>query len=215
MTMTETPINERVTVEDEWAVRTLPNGDQVRARLRVDTTGFTAEPERGEGMWNNGVTITCASRHDRMDDHDGVRRVLSNEWHYGPDWEDDTETVARYLRIFHDVQHVEVHGRNGDNYYVIAEGIEDGADPAGIARETWKEWLAWADGDVYWAESEYRTLADAMMAEDFDDGWTDHDTLHGGYGDDGAKSVLFQVLYVPDYGDVDYDSLPEPYEVTA
>lgn len=210
--MTETKTNTRVTVEDGWAVRDLPNGDQVRARLIPDMDPM--EPERGEGMWNSGVTITSNHRHDRMDDDDALRGVLSTGWSYGPDWEEDDETVLRFLRVFRDVQHAEIHRRGREKLYVIAAGIEDGADAAAIARATWDEWLAWADGEVYGAAAEYRTLADAMDAEDFDEGWTNYDALWGGYGDDGALSVLFQVLYVSDYGDVDHDALPAPYEVT-
>lgn len=211
--MTATLTNTRVTVEDGWAVRNLPNGDQVRARLVLDQ--HPQEPERGEGMWNNGVTITSNYQHDRMDDDGALNGVLTTAWSYGPDWEDDDETVLRFLRIFRGVQHAEIHRRYRETYYVIASGIEDGADAAAIARSTWDEWLAWADGDVYGAVAEYRTLADAMGAEDFDEGWTDYESLWGGYGDDGALSVLEQVLYVPDCGDVDHDSLPAPYEVTS
>ena len=54
-----------------------------------------------------------------------------------------------------------------------------------------------------------------MEAEDPEDGWTHHDTLHGGIGDGGALSILHQVLYIHPFGDVDYLALPAPYEVTA
>lgn len=204
----------RVNVVDGWAVRDLPNGDQVRAHLIPDFDPI--EPERGPGMWNEGVSIVEMGRHfyDR-DQPDCVQGIFSNGFGYGPDWEDDPETVARFLTIFRDVQHVMHKRRDGRDILVIAEAIEDGANVAGIVQSTWDEWLAWADGDVWGAESEYRTLADAMDAEDFDEGWTAYDTLWGGYGDAGALSVLEQVLYVGHFGQDYAADLPAPYEVTS
>lgn len=216
MTDTLTPkINDRVTVQDGWAVRDLPNGDQVRARLVVDQ--YPSEPERGPGIWNEGVSIVELGGYfghrggmDQPDCMDGVHGAYVEA-----DWADDPETVARFLTIFRGVQHVQHERRDGCDVLVIAEGIEAGANVAGIAQSTWDEWRAWADGDVYGAEAEYRTLADAMEAEDFDEGWSDYESLWGGYGDAGALSVLEQVLYVGEFGQDYAASLPKPYEVTA
>lgn len=215
MTATLPRAADRVNVVQGWAVRDLPNGDQVRAHLIPDMNPI--EPERGPGMWNEGVSIVELGGYfghrggmDQPDCMDGVHGAYVE-----PDWADDPETVARFLTIFRDVQHVQHERRDGLDILVIAEGIEDGANVAGIAQSTWDEWLAWADGDVWGAESEYRTLADAMDAEDFDEGWSEHDTLWGGYGDDGALSVLEQVLYVGHFGQDYAADLPAPYEVTS
>ena len=47
--------NKRVTVVDGWAVTDNEDGSQTRARLEVDQAPM--EPERGDGMWNEGVSL--------------------------------------------------------------------------------------------------------------------------------------------------------------
>jgi len=135
---TMTTTRPRVTVEDGWAVRNLNDGSQVRARLTHDP--YHPEPERGAGMWNEGVTLV--RERDGyggadLDDHDGLRAVLDrlyrvshNEWRVDmvhdtalpatrTDWRPvgddiDRETfVRRYLRAFWDVQHVSLRHHQG------------------------------------------------------------------------------------------------------
>ena len=77
MTATMTKTNPRVTVENGWAVRNLDDGSQVRARLIHDP--YHPEPERGRGMWNEGVSLVRERDGyggTDLDDHDGLRRVL-------------------------------------------------------------------------------------------------------------------------------------------
>ena len=135
------------------------------------------------------------------------------------------EFVRRYLRAFHGVEDAFLHEHHGhsqsdwaDIWVIVEEAdLHDGntwTASREVAESIVREWSDWAKGDVYLAESEYRTLADAMEAEDFDEGWTHHETLSGGIGDDGALSILHQVLYAHPFGDVDITALPEPYEVT-
>lgn len=258
--MTITESNTRtLPVIDGWAVRDLPNGDQVRARLRVDEYGDTMEPER------DGTGVLLVRERDgyggaALDDHDGLRDVLDRTYaprnareHVtmtgvirresevidGEDvdftdyaWLEDgrlpiprQEFVRRYLRAFHGVEDAFLYEHHGysqsdwaDIWVIVEEAdLHDGntwTASREVAESIAEEWSDWARGDVYLAESEYRTLADAMEAEDFDEGWTHHETLSGGIGDDGALSILYQVLYVHPFGDVDYTALPAPYEVT-
>src|SRR5699024_10741875 len=84
---TMTKSNTRVTVEDGWAVRNLDDGSQVRARLIPDP--YHPEPERGAGMWNEGVSLVrdrdnygCVD----MDEHEGLARVLDRVNHDGRYW---------------------------------------------------------------------------------------------------------------------------------
>lgn len=236
--MTETKTNARVTVEDGWAVRDLPNGDQVRAQLRVDIFGGTGEPER------DGTGVLLVRERDSyhgtdLDEHDGLSAVLdrftgddywdANPASYGQGAKAlpvDRETfVRRYLRAFWDVEDAFMfrhrdHGDWADIWVIIDTAhapweFQLSPPSRAMAEGIVREWSNWAKGECYYAVSEYRTLADAMEAEDPDEGWTDHDTLHGGIGDDGALSVLEQVLYVHPFGDVDRDALPRPYEVTS
>ena len=256
--MTITESNTRtLPVIDGWAVRDLPNGDQVRARLRVDEYGDTMEPER------DGTGVLLVRERDSyhgidLDEHDGLARVLDRIGHDGRYWyvtreaedqerlfepgmnirdywkrcehefkggEDEArEFVRRYLRAFWDVEDAFMfHHRSYRDWadiWVIVESVrpygwdEDWTISREGAESVAQEWSDWAKGDVYWAECEARSLADAMEAEDPEDGWTPRDTLHGGIGDDGALSILHQVLYVHPFGDVDYTALPAPYEVT-
>lgn len=260
MTITDTMTNHRrVTVQDGWAVRDLPNGDQVRARLHYDEGGCIFEPERG------GAGVLLVRERDgyggaALDDHDGLRDVLDRTYaprnvreHVtmtgvirresevidGEDvdftdyaWLEDgrlpiprQEFVRRYLRAFHGVEDAFLFRHRGysqsdwADIWVIVEEVDlhDGntwTASREVAESIAREWSDWAKGDVYWAEAEHRTLADAMEAEDFDEGWTHHETLSGGIGDDGAKHLLYDALYVHPYGGVDMADLPEPYEVT-
>ena len=259
--MTETMTNhKRVSVIDGWAVRDLPNGDQVRAQLHVDRFGGTDEPER-DGTGVLLVRESSGYHGTDLDEHDGLARVLDRIDHDGRHWwvireaEDQErmfesgmgirdywkriehefrggeveahEFVRRYLRAFWGVEDAFLFRHHGysqsdwSDIWVIVESVrpygwdEDWTISREGAESVVQEWSDWAKGDCYYVESEYRTLADAMEADDFDEGWTDHDTLHGGIGDGGALSILHQVLYVSGYGDVDHETLPRPFEVTA
>lgn len=247
MTATLTPqINDRVTMHEGWAVRDLPNGDQVRARLVHDQDPM--EPEFG----GTGVTLIRERDSDGgcdTGDHDGLYAVLErtawcqacrmhvitrehDELPYHPDadcswhaWsdvvKDREEFVRRYLRAFHGMEDAFLFRHRGysqsdwADMWVIVETPSHGCT---VSREYAKgivqEWSDWAKGDAWGAEAEYRSLADAMEAEDFDEGWSDHDALWGGIGDGGAQSVLHQVLYCHPFGDVkvDPDDLPKPYD---
>lgn len=233
--MTETLTNTRVTVENGWAVRDLPNGDQVRARLIHDP--YHPEPERGRGMWNEGVLLIRERDGYRgivLDEHDGLREVLNRTdcagtatlvypSEYGEHDVtgeakcDREEFVRRYLRAFWDVQHVSLRHHQGysqsdwADIWVIAEGVEENVSPDNLADATWEEWDAWARGDVYIVESQTRTLADAMCADprDPDDGWEDCERVGGHYGDEGALAGLMYAL------DVDEADVPALWDVTA
>ena len=125
--MTETLTNTRVTIENGWAVRSLDDGSQVRARLLVDTMGDTEEPPR-EGCGVLLVRESDSYGGVDLDEHDGLSAVLDRlyrvrhgEWrvdmvHDGSipatrtDWrpvgddDDREEFVRRYLRAFWDVE---------------------------------------------------------------------------------------------------------------
>lgn len=224
---TMTTTRPRVTVEDGWAVRNLNDGSQVRARLIHDPCH--PEPERGAGMWNEGVTLV--RERDGyggadLDDHDGLSAVLdrftgndywdANPENYGQGAKalpvDREEFVRRYLRAFWDVQHVSLRHHSGysqsdwADIWVIVEGVEEGVSPDNLADATWFEWDAWAKGDVYIVESQTRTLTDAMCADprDPDDGWEDCEHVGGYYGDEGARAGLMYALGV---GEADVPAL--------
>lgn len=236
--MTATTTNTRVTVENGWAVRDLPNGDQVRARLVHDS--HDPGPERGAGMWNEGVSLVRERDSYRgidLDNHDGLWEVLDrlyrveggqwavangNDEYLSPDSrigddDDREEFVRRYLRAFWGVQHASLRHHRGygqsdwADVWVIVEGVEEGADVDALADATWNEWDAWAKGDVYTIESQTRTLANAMSADagDPDDGWEDDERVGSHYGDDDATAGLADLL------GVDEADLPAPCEVTS
>lgn len=233
MTTTETKTNVRVTVEDGWAVRNLPNGDQVRARILVDTMGDTEQPDReGSGV----LLIRERDSYDgiALDEHDGLSAVLErtypigrgewavqngNEEYLSPDSRigDDLgreEYVARYLRVFWDVTDAFLfrHRSGGDwaDIWVLS------TNPARSDRETRmnrrvaesiaREWSDWAKGDCYGFESQTRTLRDALDHGEF--GWKDADQCWGYIGDDGARYALAEFL------DVAEADVPAPYLVT-
>lgn len=227
---TMTKSNTRVTVEDGWAVRNLDDGSQVRARLIPDP--YHPEPERGAGMWNDGVLLVRerdSYRGITLDEHDGLSAVLdrftgddywdANPENYGHGAKalpvGREEFVRRYLRAFYGVQHASLrhHSDMGDwaDIWVIAEGVEDSADVDALADATWEEWDAWASGEVYVVESQTRTLTDAMFADgdDPDDGWEDDTRVGGYYGDDGATAGLAELL------GVDPDDVPNVWSVMA
>ena len=204
--------NKRVTVVDGWAVTDNEDGSQTRARLELDQ--FASEPERGDGMWNEGVSLVREEpdyNYVDIDEHDGLEAVmdrimrvrnvgwvvLSNSYDGKPTIlgsdEDMEEFVARYLRIFWDVQHAKRFHVEGYRYsqpvWGIAEGIEDSANIPAIVEETFREYAAWATGDVYVVVSERRDL----MGED----WTENDWPVGGYyGDDQGRYGVAEALGV-------------------
>ena len=211
--------NKRVTIIDGWAVTDNEDGSQTRARLEVDQAPM--EPERGDGMWNEGVSLVREHKdyhYIDIDSHPGletvmarVDRVSGNKWIvYCDNYDaDDTilgseekmeEFVSRYLRIFWDVQYAKrFHvGTYRDSYPVwgIAEGIENSANIPGVVEETYKEYQAWAEGDVYVVVSEHRGL--------MDEEWSDYDWPVGGYyGDEQGRCGVAEALGVSE------DQMPE------
>ena len=204
--------NKRVTVVDGWAVTDNEDGSQTRARLEVDQAPM--EPERGDGMWNEGVSLVREYKDHHyvdMDTHPGLETVMTRVDKVGGSWvvyaadydgkdtilgrwdEDMEEFVSRYLRIFWDVQyakrfHVGTY-RHSYPVWGIAEGIEDSANIADVVEETYKEFQAWAEGDVYVVVTEDRGL----MGED----WTrDPWTTGGYYGDDQGRYGIAEALGV-------------------
>ena len=187
--------NKRVTIVDGWVQVDNEDGSQTRARLEVDQAPM--EPERGDGMWNEGVSLVREYKdyhYVDIDSHPGLEAIMDRvdkvrgSWivysgNYGGEdtilgsEEDMEEFVSRYLRIFWDVQYAKrFHiGTYRDSYPVwgIAEGIEDNAYIPAVVEETYKEYQAWAEGDVYVVVSEHRDL----MGED----WMEHCWPVGGY----------------------------------
>lgn len=200
--------NKRVTVVDGWAVTDNEDGSQTRARLEVDQ--FAGEPERGDGMWNDGVILYRVEDNyggADMDEYEPMENILSiiqygedrnsGEYRDANEWMFDREQVCRYFRIFHGAQFAKIVGlqnyRDRANILVVAEGIEDG-DPEAIATATLEEWRAWADGDVYVVVSQTRTLAEAMEDEE---AWSEHDYPCGGYyGDSAGRYGVAEALGV-------------------
>ena len=208
--------NKRVTVEDGWAVTDNEDGSQTRARLEVDQ--YAGEPERGAGMWNSGVILYRVEDNYGGADMDGYRPmenilsiiqngedINSGEYRDANEWMFDREQVCRYFRIFHGAQFAKIVGlrnyRDRANILVVAEGIENGADPEAIATATLEEWRAWADGDVYVVASQTRTLAEAMEDPEFS--WTDEDRVGGYYGDEQGRYGVAEALGVSE------DMVPE------
>lgn len=235
--MTETKINTRVTVENGWAVRSLDDGSQVRARLLVDTVGDTEQPPR------EGCGVLLVRERDSyggvdLDEHDGLSIVLDRTyrdrkrdehvWIDRPHHVEDMrlsitreEFVRRYLRAFWDVEDAFLFRhrdyRDWADIWVIVESVRpDGWDEDWtISREgaesVVREWSDWAKGECYGYESQTRTLTDAMCSDpsDPDDGWEDADACWGYIGDDGARYALSEAL------GVDEASVPALYEVTS
>lgn len=218
--------NKRVTVVDGWCVTDNEDGSQTRARLEVDRA--PSQPERGNGMWNEGVSLVreYSDTHSvDIDEHDGLEAVMNRVGKVrGLGWivycdnydADDTilgsddameEFVSRYLRIFWDVQYAKRFyvGDYHNSYPVwgIAEGIEDNANIPAIVAETWREYNSWAQGDVYVVVSEHR----ALMDED----WSEHGWPCGGYyGDSAGRYGVSEALGVSE------DLVPENvYEYMA
>lgn len=204
-----TGYNQRVTIIDGWCVVDQEDGSQIRARLEVDQAPM--EPERGEGMWNEGVTLYRIEDNYRgrdMDSYEPMENILSiiqygedintGEYRDSTEWMHDKDQVCRYFRIFHDAQFAEImthqNYRDIAHILVIAEGIEDG-DPEAIARNTFTEWEAWARGDVYVVASQTRTLAEAMEDEEFS--WTDYERVGGYYGESEGRHGVADALGVP------------------
>lgn len=217
--------NKRVIVNDGWAVTDNADGSQTRARLVVDRDPF--EPERGGGMWNEGVTLFRVEDNYRgidLDDYEPMKNILSiiqygedrnsGEYRDANEWMFDREQVCRYFRIFHDAQFAEIvtvqDYRDIAHILVVAEGIENGADPEAIARGTLDEWSAWASGDVYMVEAQTRTLAQAMEDGDEDYSWTDDEDypVGGYYGDESGREGIAEAL------GVSIEDVPGAYDIT-
>ena len=204
--------NKRVTVVDGWAVTDHEDGSQTRARLEVAQAPM--EPERGDGMWNEGVSLVREYKdyhYVDIDSHPGLEAIMDrvdkvrrSGWivycdNYDADDtilgndEDMEEFVSRYLRIFWDVQYAKRFHVEGYRYsypvWGIAEGIEDSANIPAVVEETFREYAAWATGDVYVVVSEHR----ALMDED----WSENDWPVGGYyGDDQGRYGVAEALGV-------------------
>ena len=236
---TMTKSNTRVTVENGWAVRNHDDGSQTRARLFHDP--YHPEPERGPGMWNEGVSLIRerdSYRGITLDEHDGLEHVLEHTsedrngnvrvetckpWDPNKNWQDQVTTlgidreefVRRYLRAFHDVQYVSL--RHHQNYtdwadiWVIVEGVEEDANVDALADATWEEWDAWAKGEVYVVESQTRTLTDAMCSDPSDP--------DDGWEDDESIGGYYgddEARYgLSEALSVDEADVPAPYEVTS
>lgn len=201
--------NKRVQIIDEWAVTDHEDGSQTRARLAVDQ--YPEQPERGDGMWNEGVTLFRIEDNYHMIDLDDYQPmkditdiiITGNDWeHDEQDWMHDRDQVARYLRIFHGAQFAEIMTlnsyRNVSHILVVAEGMEDSANPEAIARGTFEEFAAWANGDVYVVEAQTRTLAEAMEDGDEDYSWTDDEDypVGGYYGEESGREGIAEALGV-------------------
>lgn len=203
--------NKRVTVVDGWAQVDSEDGSQTRARLEVDQAPM--EPERGDGMWNEGVSLVREyedTHYVDIDSHPGLAAIMERVDKVRGSWivysavyggedtilgddEDMEEFVSRYLRIFWNVQYAKRFyiGTYRDSYPVwgIAEGIEDSVNIPGLVEETYTEYQAWANGDVYVVVSERRDL----MGED----WSENDLPVGGYyGDDQGRYGVAEALGV-------------------
>lgn len=203
--------NKRVTVVDGWAQVDNEDGSQTRARLEVDQAPM--EPERGDGLWNEGVSLVREYKDTHyvdIDSHPGLEAIMDRvdkvrgAWIvYAGDYdgkdtvlgsdEDMEKFVSRYLRIFWGVQYAKRFyvGSYRDSYPVwgIAEGIEDSANIPGIVEETYKEYQAWANGDVYVVVSERRDL--------MDEDWSESDWPVGGYyGDEQGRYGVSEALGV-------------------
>lgn len=216
--------NKRATVVDGWVQVDNEDGSQTRARLEVDQAPM--EPERGDGMWNEGVSLVREYKdyhYVDIDSHPGLGAVMDRvdkvrgSWIvYAGDYdgkdtilgsdEDMEAFVSRYLRIFWDVQYAKrFHiGTYRDSYPVwgIAEGIEDGANIPLIVETTYKEYQAWANGDVYVVVSEHREL--------MEDDWSEHEWPVGGYyGNEEGRYGVAEALGVSE------DTVPKNvYEYT-
>lgn len=205
-------MGKRVIVEDGWAVKDEADGGQVRARLMIDH--WAPEPERGKGMWNEGVTLYRVEDSYGgvdMDSYAPMENIMSiiengedrntGEYREDSEWMRDKDQVARYLRIFHNAQFAEIMThqdfRDTAHILVVAEGIEDGADPEVIARSTFEEWDYWAKGEAYVIEYQTRTLAEAMEDGEF---WAAvSDYVGGYYGDEDAESGIAEILGAKNY----------------
>lgn len=217
--------NKRATVVDGWVQVDQEDGSQIRARLVVDRDPF--EPERGAGMWNEGVTLFRVEDNYRGTDLDhyapmgNIMSIIENgeddntgEYRDETPWMRDKDQVSRYLRIFHDAQFAEIvtvqHFRDIAHILVVAEGMEDSANPEAIARGTLEEWSAWASGDVYMVEAQTRTLAQAMEDGDEDYSWTDDEDypVGGYYGDESGREGIAEAL------GVSVDDVPGAYDIT-
>lgn len=203
--------NKRVTIIDGWAVTDNEDGSQTRARLEVDQAPM--EPERGDGMWNEGITLYRIEDNYRgrdMDSYEPMENILSiiqygedrntGEYRDSTEWMHDKEQVCRYFRIFHDAQFAEImthqNYRDIAHILVVAEGIEDNADAEAIARATFEEWDAWANGDVYVVASQTRTLAEAMEDPDWSDIMSDTEYVGGYYGESEGRHGVSEALGV-------------------
>ena len=210
--------NKRVTIVDGWAQVDNEDGSQTRARLEIDQAPM--EPERGDGMWNEGVSLVREYKdyhYVDVDSHPGLETAMSRVDKVRGSWivyaggydgkdtilgtdEDMEEFVSRYLRIFWDVQYAKRFHVEGyrDSYPVwgIAEGIEDSADIPAIVGETFQEYAAWATGDVYVVSSQTRTLAEAMEEPEWSEILSNTEYVGGYYGDDQGRFGVAEALGV-------------------
>lgn len=239
--MTETPTNTRITVEDGWAVRNLPNGDQVRARLIPDIMGDTEQPE-----WDAVTLVRERDSYGGMNlgDHDGLREVLDRtyapsnvhehvtmtgvirrESEEMPDfhWLKDgklpiprEEFVRRYLRAFHGVK---------DAFLFHHRDYRDWADIWVITEvQEIPELGRWAPTRES-AEAHVQEWSDWASGECYgfeSETRTLHDALED--GEFGWKDEDTCWGYIGDAGaryalaealDVDETMVPAPYEVTS
>lgn len=111
-----------------------------------------------------------------------------NELHGGQD------LFERYLRIFHGATSVEWHV-NGDFYVTFDTadwrervGLTDGYIKAHFDRPVanMDEWVAYCDGEVYWARLEEKARWHREGSADVTETWETVDSIGGFYGYEGA-----------------------------
>lgn len=232
--------NPRVTVENGWAVRNHDDGSQTRARLIPDP--YHPEPERGAGMWNEGVTLV--RERDGyggadLDDHDGLRAVLGRTWdtprahgvsvHHENEtadggWPADSrlgitreEFVRRYLRAFWDVQHVSLRHHSG---YSQSDWADIWVIVEGVEEGANVDALA----DATWSEWDAWAKGDVYSVESQTRTLADAMCADPSDPDDGWEDDEHVGGYYGDdearYGlsealSVDEADVPAPYEVTS
>ena len=239
--MTETLTNTRVTVENGWAVRDLSDGSQVRARLIHDP--YHPEPERGRGMWNEGVLLIRERDGYRgivLDEHDGLEHVLEHTsedrggnvrvetckpWDPNKNWQDQVTTLGidreefarRYLRAFWDVQHVSLRHHQG---YSQSDWADIWVIAEGVEENVSPDNLA----DATWEEWDAWARGDVYTVESQTRTLTDAMCADPSDPDDGWEDADACWGFIGDPGarhalsealGVDVAAVPEPYEVTA
>lgn len=219
-------------IEDGWVVRNNPDGSQTRARLV--RYAYASEPERGPGIWNEGITLYTES--GDLDFHEGLDYVLDRtesarnlrdqgktvvyrrESDIMPEWGildngllniPREEFVSRYLRAFHDVDYVEKYTHTG-----YSQGdrrdiwvVAEGVMGEGDAKVIAQETVQeWSA----WASGDvYLIEVETRTLLEAMDGeeWTFDCNVGCAYGDSQARDMMAEAL------DVDLDVVPESIDL--